>query len=82
MDERLDGVVSLSSQSVSAEERMLKGDLVREMVARKERGEGIKRCQGGAANLPAHGWPPPIQFIVSFRYALPMQSDETKSTSQ
>jgi hypothetical protein len=56
MDERLDGVVSLSSESVSVEERMLKGDLVREMVARKERGEGIKRrarwrCQLTRARL-------------------------------
>src|SRR5262249_55219948 len=43
MEERLDRVVSLPSESGSAEERMLRGDLVREMVARKERGEGIKR---------------------------------------
>jgi IS30 family transposase len=38
-----DRVVSLPRESGSVEERMLKGDLVREMVARKERGAGIKR---------------------------------------
>ena len=43
MDERLDRVVSLPRESGLAEERMLRGDLVREIVARKERGEGIKR---------------------------------------
>jgi transposase len=43
MEERLDRVVSLPREAGSAEERMLRGDLVREMVARKERGEGVKR---------------------------------------
>jgi len=43
MEERLDRVVSLPSESGTAEERMLKGKLVREIVARKERGEGVKR---------------------------------------
>lgn len=43
MDERLDRVVSLPREPGSAEERMLRGELVREIVARKERGEGIKR---------------------------------------
>src|SRR5690348_5191449 len=43
MDERLDQVVSLPRELDSAEERMLRGDLVREIVARKERGEGVKR---------------------------------------
>ena len=43
MEERLDRVVSLPRESDSAEERMLRGDLVREIVARKERGEGVKR---------------------------------------
>ncbi len=43
MEERLDRVVSPPSEARSAEERMLRADLVREMVARKERGEGVKR---------------------------------------
>jgi len=43
MEERLDRVVSLPRESGLAEELMLKGDLVREMVARKARGEGVKR---------------------------------------
>ena len=43
MEERLDRVVSQPRESGSAEERMLRGDLVREIVARKERGEGVKR---------------------------------------
>ena len=43
MEERLAEVVSLPRESGSVEERMLKEDLVREMVARKERGEGLKR---------------------------------------
>jgi hypothetical protein len=43
MERASDRVVSLPRESGSAEELMLKGDLVREMVARKERGEGIKR---------------------------------------
>jgi hypothetical protein len=36
-------VLSLSTEAASAEERMLRGALVREMVARRERGEGIER---------------------------------------
>jgi transposase len=43
MEEGMDRVVSLPTEAVSAEERMLGADLVREMVARKERGEGVKR---------------------------------------
>jgi transposase len=43
MEERLNRVVSLPRESGSAEGRMLRGDLVREMVARKERGAGVKR---------------------------------------
>jgi len=43
MEERLDRVVSQPREPGSAEERMLRGDLVREIVARKERGEGVKR---------------------------------------
>ncbi|MBV8357839.1 MAG: helix-turn-helix domain-containing protein [Deltaproteobacteria bacterium] len=43
MEERLDRVVSLPRESGLAEELMLKGDLVREMIARKARGEGVKR---------------------------------------
>jgi DNA invertase Pin-like site-specific DNA recombinase len=43
MDEGLDRVVSSPRESDSAEERMLRGELVREIVARKERGEGVKR---------------------------------------
>lgn len=43
MEERLDRVVSLSRATGSAEEGMLRGDLVREIIARKERGEGVKR---------------------------------------
>lgn len=42
MEEGLDRVVSLPSER-SAEKGMLGAELVREMVARKERGEGIKR---------------------------------------
>ena len=36
-------VVSSPTEARSAEERMLRADLVQEIVARKERGEGIKR---------------------------------------
>src|SRR5579864_3403927 len=43
MEERLDRIVSSPREPGLAEERMLRGDLVREIVARKERGEGIKR---------------------------------------
>jgi transposase len=43
MEERMDRVVSLPREPGLAEELMLKGDLVREMVARKARGEGVKR---------------------------------------
>ena len=50
MDERLDRVVSLPRESGLAEERMLRGDLVREIVARKERAKG---SSGSRANS---GW--------------------------
>ncbi len=43
MEERLNRVVSLPTKAGAAEERMLGADLVREIVARKERGEGAKR---------------------------------------
>ncbi len=43
MEERLNRVVSPPTEAGAAEERMLRADLVREMVARKERGEGAKR---------------------------------------
>ncbi len=43
MEEALNGVVSLPTEAGVAEERMLGADLVREIVARKERGEGAKR---------------------------------------
>jgi transposase len=43
MEESMDRVVSLPTEVGSAGERMLEADLVREMVARKERGEGVKR---------------------------------------
>jgi transposase len=43
MDEELNRVVSLPSEPGLAEERMLRGDLVREIVAGKARGEGVKR---------------------------------------
>jgi len=36
-------VVSSPTEARPAEERMLRADLVQEMVARKERGEGVKR---------------------------------------
>ncbi len=43
MDAERDRVVSLSAEAgPAAEERMLRADLVREIVARKERGEGVK----------------------------------------
>jgi orotate phosphoribosyltransferase-like protein len=41
-DER-EQVVSSPTELRSVEERMLRTELVREMVARRERGEGIKR---------------------------------------
>jgi hypothetical protein len=43
MEARLAGVVSRPRESGSAEEPMLRGDVVREIIARKERGTGIKR---------------------------------------
>ena len=43
MEERLNQVVSLPTEAGRAEEQMLGADLVREMVARKDRGEGAKR---------------------------------------
>jgi transposase len=43
MEERLDQVVSPPTPAGAAEERMLRADLVREMVARAQRGEGVKR---------------------------------------
>jgi transposase/ribosomal protein S19 len=42
MEAEQDRVVSLPAESGSAEERMLRVDLVREIMARKERGEGVK----------------------------------------
>jgi len=43
MEEAMNRVVSQPTEAGLAEERMLGADLVREMVARKERGEGAKR---------------------------------------
>ena len=43
MEQRLEGIVSLPSGAGWAEERMLRGDLVREIIARNQLGEGIKR---------------------------------------
>src|SRR5580700_5340027 len=43
MEQVRDGVVSPLNEDGSAEERMLGVEMVREMVARRERGEGIKR---------------------------------------
>lgn len=43
MEEGMDRVAFLPNRAGSAEERMLRADLVQEMVARKERGEGVKR---------------------------------------
>ncbi len=43
MEERLDQVVSLPTPAGAAEERMLAADFVREIVARRERGAGVKR---------------------------------------
>jgi hypothetical protein len=41
MEDGLDRVVSLPTEASAAEERMLGADLVQEMVARRERGEGV-----------------------------------------
>ena len=43
MEQVRDGVVSPLNESGSAEERMLGVEMVREMVARRERGQGVKR---------------------------------------
>ena len=43
MEDQVDRVVSSSTPAGAAEERMLRADLVREMVARAHRGEGAKR---------------------------------------
>ena len=43
MEERLEGVASPPTATGAAEEQMLRADLVREMVARRERGESTKR---------------------------------------
>jgi DNA invertase Pin-like site-specific DNA recombinase len=43
MEDEREQVVSSPTELRSAEERMLGTELVREMVARRERGEGIKR---------------------------------------
>jgi transposase len=43
MEDEREQIVSQPSATGSAEERMLEADLVQEMVARRERGEGIKR---------------------------------------
>src|SRR5215471_15796908 len=43
MERVQDGVVSPLNESGSAEERMLGAEMVREMVARRERGQGVKR---------------------------------------
>jgi len=43
MEDEQEQVVSSPTEKRSAEERMLRADLVREIVARSERGEGVKR---------------------------------------
>ena len=43
MEEQLNQVVSSPAPAGAAEERMLRADLVREIVARAQRGEGAKR---------------------------------------
>ena len=43
MEEHLEGVAFPSTQSGAAEERMLREDLVREVAARRERGESTRR---------------------------------------
>lgn len=43
MEEQLDRVVSSLTPAGATEERMLGADLVQEMVARAQRGEGAKR---------------------------------------
>jgi Helix-turn-helix domain len=43
MQQLPDSIVSPSNEAGYAGERMLGAELAREMVARKERGEGIKR---------------------------------------
>src|SRR5271169_4765200 len=43
MEEGLERVVSQPTEAGLAEERMLGAELVREMVARQARGEGVKR---------------------------------------
>jgi transposase len=43
MDEHLEGVAFPSSQTGAAEERMLREDLVREIAARRERGDSTRR---------------------------------------
>ena len=43
MEEGLERVVSQPTEAGLAEERMLRAELVREMVARQARGEGAKR---------------------------------------
>jgi transposase len=43
MEDEREQVAFPSTESGSAEERMLGADLVQEMVARRERGEGLKR---------------------------------------
>ena len=55
MEEARDRIVSLSTASGAAEERMLGADLVSEMVARKDRGAGIKQI---ARELAARGESP------------------------
>lgn len=58
MEQALDRIVSLPGGAGLAEERMLRGDLVREIVARKQRGEGIKRIArelGGIARRSSAG---------------------------
>jgi hypothetical protein len=58
MEQVRDGVVSPLNESGSAEERMLGVEMVREMVARRERGQGVKRIArelGGIARRSSAG---------------------------
>src|ERR1700687_5532271 len=58
MEEARDRIVSLSTASGAAEERMLGADLVSEMVARKDRGAGIKQIarELGVDRKPVRRW--------------------------
>ena len=63
MEEQLNQLVSSPAPTGAAEERMLRADLVRETVARGQRGEGAKRIArelGAPAALPIGTGPPVV----------------------